>query len=75
MNDNSIANGTLYHNNTNGTCGFCNNMTSTFLPEGATLTVIPPANAIPNNSRAIAVPKTYVGNDKTPKVSSRYKGE
>ena len=75
MRDNNSSNATLYHNNTNGTCGFCNNMTPTFLPEGASLTVIPPSNAVPNNSRAIAVPKTYIGNDKVPKVSNKYKGD
>lgn len=50
MSENNISNGTLYHNNTNGTCGWCNNMTATFLPENAKLTVVPPTNAIPNNS-------------------------
>ena len=75
MNNNGISNATLYHNNTNGTCGWCNNMTATFLPEGATLTVIPPTNAVPNNSRAVAIPKTYVGNNKKPKTSKKYKGD
>jgi len=75
MKDNDISDATLYHNNTNGTCGFCDSMTSTFLPEGATLTVIPPANAVPNNSRAVTNPKTYVGNNKEPKVSPRYNGQ
>ena len=75
MNDNGISKATLYHNNVNGTCGFCNNMTSTFLPEGSTLTVVPPANAVPNNSRAVAITKTYVGNSKEPKISTKYKGD
>ena len=74
MRDNNISSGVLYHNNTEGTCGFCNTMTSTFLPEGATLTVVPPSNAVATNSKAIDVPKTYTGNSKDPKISSRYTG-
>lgn len=42
MRENNISNATVYHNNTNGTCGYCNTMTATFLPEGVTLTVVPP---------------------------------
>ncbi len=68
MNENNINNAILYHNNTNGTCGWCNNMTSTFLEEGATLTIVPPENAVANNSRAVIVIKTYTGNDKIPKI-------
>lgn len=75
MKDNDISDTALYHNNTNGTCGFCDSMTSTFLPEGATLTVIPPAAAVSNHSRAVANPKTYVGNNKEPKVSPGYNGQ
>lgn len=72
--ENNLSNGTLYHNNKNGTCGYCNTMTATFLPENATLTVVPPQNAIANNSRAIDYTKTYVGTSNNPKISSRYKG-
>ena len=75
MKENDIQNTTLYHNNTNGTCGVCDGMTSTFLPEEATLTVVPPANAVPNNSRAVTSPKTYAGNAREPKVSSSYSGK
>ncbi|WP_277408696.1 DddA-like double-stranded DNA deaminase toxin [Lacrimispora xylanisolvens] len=74
MRDNNISSGVVYHNNTEGTCGFCNTMTSTFLPEGATLTVVPPSNAVATNSKAVDVPKTYTGNSKDPKISSRYTG-
>ena len=59
--------GTLYHNNTNGTCGYCDAQLPTLLPQSATMRVVPPANAVPNNSRAVAVPKTYTGNSRTPK--------
>ena len=74
MRENNISDATVYHNNTNGTCGYCNTMTATFLPEGATLTVVPPKNAVANNSRAIDYVKTYTGTSNDPKISSRYKG-
>lgn len=72
MRENNITDAVLYHNNTNGTCGFCDKMTGTFLPEGTTLTVVPPSNAIPNNSKAVAYPKTYTGTSNDPKISSKY---
>lgn len=72
MRENNIQDATLYHNNTNGTCGWCNNMTPTFLQEGSTLKVVPPANAVANNSRAVADPKIYVGNGSDPKISKSY---
>ena len=34
--------GTMHHNNPNGTCPYCLHQVPTLLPEGATLTVIPP---------------------------------
>lgn len=74
MRKNNISDATVYHNNTNGTCGYCNTMTATFLPKGATLTVVPPKNAVANNSRAIDYVKTYTGTSNDPKISSRYKG-
>jgi len=65
--DSGSSGGTVEHNNTGGTCGFCNAQLPTLLPEGAQLTVVPPANAVPANSRAVAVPTTYVGNANEPK--------
>ena len=59
--------GTVYHNNPNGTCGFCNGQIETLLPEGAQLQVVPPANAVANNPWARANPTTYTGNASTPK--------
>lgn len=59
--------GDLFHNNTNGTCGYCDTMTSTLLSEGARLNVHPPENAVPNNSKAKATSTTYIGNSKVPK--------
>ena len=57
----------VVHNNTNGTCGFCNSQIPTLLPTGAKLTVMPPSNAVANNKWAAASPKTYVGNANSPK--------
>ena len=74
MRENNISNAVVYHNNTNGTCGYCNTMTATFLPKGATLTVVPPKNAVANNSRAIDYVKTYTGTSNDPKISPQYKG-
>ena len=74
MRENNKSNAKVYHNNTNGTCGFCNTMTSTFLPKGATLTVVPPADASANNSRAVDYTRTYTGTGNDPKISSKYQG-
>ena len=57
----------VVHNNTNGTCGFCNSQIPTLLPTDAKLTVMPPSNAVANNKWAVASPKTYVGNANSPK--------
>lgn len=38
------------------------------LEEGSTLTVIPPPDAVANNARAVAVPRTYTGNSTIPKL-------
>lgn len=54
--------GVVYHNNPNGTCGFCNSQVETLLPEGAKLRVVPPENAIANNPWAQAGPTEYIGN-------------
>ena len=59
--------GTVYHNNPNGTCNYCHNMTSTLLPEGATLEVVPPANAVAPTPRWHDQPTTYTGNANDPK--------
>ena len=72
MRENGIMEGTIYHNNTNGTCGYCDNMLETLLPENAELFVIPPENAVANNSRAVANPSLYIGNSNIPKINPRY---
>ncbi len=72
MRENGIKEGTIYHNNTNGTCGYCDSMLETLLPENAKLNVVPPRNAVANNSRAVATPSSYIGNSNTPKINPRY---
>jgi hypothetical protein len=59
--------GVVYHNNPNGTCGFCNSQVPTLLPEGAELTVIPPAGTVPSSARWYVNPEPYVGNSSIPK--------
>lgn len=44
MRENGINNGTVFHNNTYGTCPYCDKMLPTLLEEGSTLMVVPPAN-------------------------------
>ena len=66
---------TIVYNNINGICWYCNAMTGTFLPECATLTVVPPVDEVDNNSRAIDVHKTYIGTSNEPQISPRYKGD
>ena len=68
MRENGINQATVYHNNTNGTCGYCDRQVPALLPEGARLTVVPPSNSIANNSRAITIPKTYIGNSTKPSI-------
>jgi hypothetical protein len=55
--------GVLYHNNPEGTCGFCNAQMATILPKGANLWVVPPADAIAKNLWARQGLTGYVGND------------
>jgi hypothetical protein len=65
--ENGSTGGTVYHNNLNGTCGFCNSQIPTLLPEGSTLQVVPPEGAVANNPWAQAGPTNYVGNSSVPK--------
>jgi hypothetical protein len=64
--------GVVYHNNTDGTCGFCNSQIKTLLPEGQRLWVIPPADAIAKNSSARQGLTDYVGNSEMPKLPRQY---
>ena len=74
MRENSIKSGTIYHNNTDGTCPYCDKMLQTLLEEGSTLEVIPPKGAKASKSGWVDKPKTYTGNANIPKVDSNYKG-
>ena len=68
MRENGINEATVFHNNPNGTCGFCDRQVPALLPKGAKLTVVPPSNSVANNVRAIPVPKTYIGNSTVTKI-------
>lgn len=68
MRENGLTKGIIFHNNPNGTCNYCDKGLATLLPENATLEVIPPANASAPNKYWIDVPKTYIGNNKMPKI-------
>ena len=59
--------GVVYHNNPGGTCGLCNSQVKTLLPEGASLRIVPPADAVPKNERAKAAPTDNLGNENIPK--------
>ena len=67
MLENGINNGTVFHNNTDGTCPYCDKMLPTLLEEGSRLTVVPPANANAPKPSWVDTVKTYIGNDKIPK--------
>lgn len=73
MRENGINNGTVFHNNTDGTCPYCDKMLPTLLEEGSTLTVVPPTNASAPKPSWVDTVKTYIGNDKIPKSLSRRK--
>lgn len=62
--------GTIHHNNPNGTCGYCRHAIPTLLPEGATLTVIPPPGALARSPWWTSEPITFVGNDRDPVLPS-----
>jgi len=70
--ENGSAGGVLYHNNTGGTCGFCNSQIRTLLPEGARLRVVPPGNAAAKNSRANESPTDYTGNGAMPNPPAQH---
>ncbi len=65
--ENDSAGGILYHNNPGGICGYCVSQVETLLPQGAKLTVVSPANAVPKTSRHVVGTKTFTGNSNTPK--------
>jgi hypothetical protein len=68
MRKNEIMEGTIYHNNPNGICNYCDKGLATLLPKGAKLNVIPPVTATAPNPYWIDIPKTYIGNNNIPSV-------
>ena len=68
MRENGITEGTIFHNNPNGTCNYCDKGLATLLPEGSTLNVVPPASATAPNPYWVDGPKTYTGNSSFPKI-------
>ncbi|ONS53195.1 hypothetical protein A8E36_35510 [Burkholderia cenocepacia] len=71
MRDNGISEGLVFHNNPEGTCGFCVNMTETLLPENAKMTVVPPEGAIPVKRGATGETKVFTGNSNSPKSPTK----
>ncbi len=70
MRENEIKKGTIYHNNTDGTCPYCDKMLPTLLEEGSVLEVIPPKGSKAPKPSWIDRPKTYTGNNKIPKQNN-----
>jgi hypothetical protein len=56
----------LYHNNTGGICGYCDDHIETLLPKDAELLVIPPAGAVAKKQGAVVDPTLYKGNSEMP---------
>src|SRR4029077_17919557 len=65
--DNNSSGGVLFHNNTGGTCGFCDVQLERLLPNKAVLDVVPPADAVPKNEEAVATPSWYEGDEILPR--------
>jgi hypothetical protein len=64
--------GVLYHNNTDGICGYCDYHLETLLPKDSELLVIPPVDAVAKNERAKVGPTLYKGNSALPKPPPQY---
>jgi uncharacterized protein RhaS with RHS repeats len=71
MRDEKIQEGIVFHNNTDGTCGFCVSMTPTLLPEGASLTIVPPEDAEATKRGAVDETITIIGNENEPKECNK----
>lgn len=61
--------GTIHHNNPFGTCVYCLHQVPVLLPEGATLTIVPPADALPRSAWWAPETVTLVGNADEPTLS------
>lgn len=60
--------GVVYHNNTDGTCGFCNTQIRRLLPKDAWLDVVSPNDAVAKNSMAKTGLLEYQGDETLPKL-------
>ncbi len=69
MRQKGIKHGVIFHNNTDGTCPYCNTMLPTLLEENSTLIVVPPINAVAKKRGWIDKIKIYTGNNKIPKTN------
>ena len=67
LGDYGSSGGAVYHNNTDGTCGWCNSMLRTLLPNKVNLKVFPPQDAVAKDSWARQNPTEYEGNAAIPK--------
>jgi SCP1.201-like deaminase len=72
MREHGSSGGVVYHNNTDGTCGFCNAQIGTLLPNGVRQWVVPPADAIAKNPQARQGLTYHVGNSEVPKLPPQY---
>jgi hypothetical protein len=70
--DHDSSRGVVFHNNTDGTCGYCNSQIETLLPENAILFSVPPPDAIASKRGATQNPTPYVGNRAMPKLPPQY---
>jgi hypothetical protein len=72
MREHGSSGGVVYHNNTDGTCGFCNSQVGTLLPPGPRLWIVPPADAIAKNPWARQGLTDHVGNSAEPNLPAQY---
>jgi SCP1.201-like deaminase len=73
LRDNSSLGGVVYHNNTTGTCGFCNTQIPKLLPKDARLDVVSPGGAIAKNPQAKTGITEYLGDKTLPKLPTPIK--
>jgi hypothetical protein len=66
--DNNSLGGAVFHNNTDGTCGFCNTQIGRLLPKDARLDVVSPSDAVAKNSMAKTGVAEYQGDETLPKL-------
>jgi hypothetical protein len=72
MRDHGSTGGVLYHNNTGGTCAFCNSQLETLLQKVSNLLIIPPADAVATKRGAVEDASYYEGNAALPKLPRQF---